>query len=51
VAGMKKLYGLCLIPKAEAIPCNVIAAYYHDHIFVNFQDVQRAMKILDNLSK
>jgi len=28
------------------ISCNVVAAYYHDHIFVNQKDVNRAMEIL-----
>lgn len=32
------------------ISCNVVAAYYHDHIFVNAKDAQKAMKILSELS-
>lgn len=28
------------------ISCNVIAAYYHDHLFVPIQDAQRTMAIL-----
>ncbi len=37
---------------AEAeISCNVIAAYYHDHIFVGKSDAERAMQILKRLSK
>lgn len=34
----------------EGISCNVVAAYYHDHIFVNFQDAQKAMTVLQKLS-
>jgi hypothetical protein len=33
------------------IPCNVVAAYYHDHIFVDIKDAQKAMKVLEALSK
>lgn len=33
------------------ISCNVIAAYYHDHIFVDKNDCEQAVKILENLSK
>ena len=32
------------------IGCNVIAAYCHDHIFVNKTDAQKAMEILEGLS-
>lgn len=35
---------------AEQISCNVVAAYYHDHIFVNIEDAQRAMAVLTTLS-
>src|SRR5262245_36479518 len=32
---------------AEAnISCNVVAAYYHDHIFVPIADAQRAVEVL-----
>lgn len=34
----------------EGISCNVVAAYYHDHIFVNLQDAQKAMTVLQKLS-
>jgi hypothetical protein len=33
------------------ISCNVVAAYYHDHIFVPVKDAKRAMDALTNLSK
>ncbi len=32
------------------ISCNVVAAYYHDHIFVPTRDAGRAMQVLKNLS-
>ena len=31
---------------AEGIPCNMIAAYHHDHIFVPAEDAKRAVEIL-----
>jgi hypothetical protein len=35
----------------ENISCNVVAAYYHDHIFVNMQDAARAMAVLKKFSQ
>ncbi len=32
------------------ISCNVVAAYYHDHIFVPVKDGTRALQILKNLT-
>ena len=32
------------------ISCNVVAAFYHDHLFVRQQDVAAAMEILKGLS-
>lgn len=32
------------------ISCNVVAAYYHDHIFVPVQYAKKAMDVLEHLS-
>ncbi|MDN3549365.1 ACT domain-containing protein [Mucilaginibacter aquaedulcis] len=34
----------------ENISCNVVAAYYHDHIFVAKKDAERAMETLRKLA-
>ncbi|WP_414567555.1 ACT domain-containing protein [Nostoc sp. CCY 9925] len=33
------------------ISCNLVAAYYHDHLFVRWQDAQPTMEILTLMSK
>ena len=33
------------------ISCNVVAAYYHDHIFIPAKDAKRAMDVLLQLTK
>ncbi len=33
------------------ISCNVVAGYYHDHIFVNVEDTLRAIQVLNQLSE
>ena len=35
----------------QNISCNVIAGYYHDHIFIHKKDANKAIHILDTLSK
>ena len=34
----------------HGISCNVVSAYYHDHIFVHREDTQKALDILYELS-
>ena len=34
---------------AARIPCNVVAAFHHDHLFVPWNRRERAMAILDRL--
>ncbi|MGY0235504.1 ACT domain-containing protein [Longispora urticae] len=35
---------------AESIPCNVVAGYYHDHLFVPYDQAQRSMDTLRALA-
>ncbi len=35
---------------AAQISCNVVAAFYHDHIFVAKADAEKAMNILEELA-
>nr|WP_315030079.1 ACT domain-containing protein [uncultured Chryseobacterium sp.] len=37
--------------KQKDISCNVVAAYFHDHIFVAKHDAQKAMEALYDLTK
>lgn len=32
------------------ISCNVVAAYYHDHIFVDIKDAEKAMIVLNKMT-
>ena len=33
------------------ISCNIVAAYYHDHLFVPSNDADRALAVLQSISK
>ena len=34
---------------AARIPCNVVAAFHHDHLFVPWQARKKAMRLLDEM--
>jgi hypothetical protein len=36
---------------AAGISCNVVAAYFHDHIFVDIKDAQKSIEVLEGISK
>eukprot|EP00933_Yihiella_yeosuensis_P001519 TRINITY_DN102508_c0_g1_i1.p1 TRINITY_DN102508_c0_g1~~TRINITY_DN102508_c0_g1_i1.p1 ORF type:complete len:143 (+),score=20.87 TRINITY_DN102508_c0_g1_i1:123-551(+) len=47
--GLTALFAKALA--AEAISCNVIAGFYHDHLFVGKEDAQKALEALMKLSE
>jgi hypothetical protein len=36
---------------AQRISCNVVAAYHHDHLFVDHADAARALAVLEELAR
>jgi uncharacterized protein len=47
VVGLTAAFSTALA--SAGISCNVVAAYYHDHIFVDTRDLARAMDVLRGL--
>ncbi len=47
--GLTALFSKALTEKG--ISCNVVAAFYHDHIFVDKKDIEEAMDTLTRLSE
>ena len=47
--GLTAVFSAALTQKN--ISCNVIAGYYHDHIFVDSKDAEKAMQVLNDLSE
>ena len=47
--GLTALFSTALAK--HAISCNVVAGYYHDHIFIDAKDRHKAMEVLINLTK
>ena len=46
--GLTAAFSTCLAK--EGISCNVVAAFHHDHIFVDRKDAKRAMELLSTIS-
>lgn len=48
VIGLKAAFQQALT--IHNISCNVVAGYFHDHIFVDRNNTERAVTVLKNLS-
>jgi uncharacterized protein len=49
VIGLTSAFSTAL--SKEGISCNVVAAFHHDHIFVDKKDTDKAMRILNQFSE